>query len=189
MYQEETSAFIPHRGSSLPRLSGCLWKKTIHPHTCICNEIISLPPRAAISQPPVPGWARSHTHGMQKRKSWGEVRSRYSRAAGQTGKYTVPEREEDEKRSQKGNRRCRERRGEIKRSPRNILSLAMNRGLPRPARSSLMWWSKHPDTASVPISNVGMPNCIPPFTSWHVGRKVTSQSHNTNTLSSLLRAV
>lgn len=86
-------------------------EKTIHPHTCICNEIISLPPRAAISQPPVPGRARSHTRGWDaEEKELGEVRNRYSRAAGQTGKYTVPERAEDEKRSPKGNKRCRESR-------------------------------------------------------------------------------
>lgn len=95
----------------LCRGSPAVYGKTIHPHTCICNEIISLPPRAAISQPPVPGRARSHTRGWDaEEKELGEVRNRYSRAAGQTGKYTVPERAEDEKRSPKGNKRCRESR-------------------------------------------------------------------------------
>lgn len=83
-----------HRSS--PAVSG----KTIHPHTCIRNEIISLPPWAVISQ------ARcldgpSHTPGDAEEKELGEVWNRYSRAAGQTGKYTVPERAEDEKRVSK----------------------------------------------------------------------------------------
>lgn len=130
----------------------------------------------------------SHTHGMQKRKSWGRCGPGTVQLQGKLGNITYRR----GRRMKKGVRKeikGAERGWEIKRRPRNILFMAMNRELPQPARSSLMWWSRHPDTASVPISNVGMPNCIPPFTSWHVGRKVTSQSHNTNTLSSLLRAV
>lgn len=44
-----TGVFVPCRGSSPPQFSSCLME-TIHPHTCICNEIISLPPWALITQ-------------------------------------------------------------------------------------------------------------------------------------------
>lgn len=88
----------PLRRSS-PAVSG----KTIHPRTCIRNEIISLPPWAVISQLRcLDGPSHAPGAGMQKRKGLGGgVRNRYSRAAGQTGKYTVPERAGDEKRVSK----------------------------------------------------------------------------------------
>lgn len=95
MYLFPTEA--PLRRSS-PTVSG----KTIHPHTCIRNEIISLPPWAVISQPrSLDG--PSHTPGDAEEKGLGEVRNRYSRAAGQTGKYTVPERTEEERVSEEIN--------------------------------------------------------------------------------------
>lgn len=89
MYLFPTEA--PLRRSS-PAVSG----KPIHPHTCIRNEIISLPPWAVISQPRrLDG--PSHAPGEAEEKELGEVGNRYSRAAGHTGKYSVPERAEEEK--------------------------------------------------------------------------------------------
>lgn len=97
MYQREAGVFIPYRGSSLPRFSGCL-RETIHPHTCIRNGIIYLPPWALITQPQHLDGPQSCTRGPGCRKEWvGEVLMRYSRAAGQTGKFTVPEWVEDKK--------------------------------------------------------------------------------------------
>lgn len=65
MYLFPTEA--PLRRSS-PAVSG----KTIHPHTCIRNEIISLPPWAVISQPRcLDGPSHTPGAGMQKRKGWG----------------------------------------------------------------------------------------------------------------------
>lgn len=63
MYLFPTEA--PLRRSS-PAVSG----KTIHPHTCIGNEIISLPPWAVISQPRCLD-GPSHAPGDEKRKNWG----------------------------------------------------------------------------------------------------------------------
>lgn len=87
MHQRETGVFVPYRGCSPLQFPGCL-RETIHPHTCIRNEIISLPPWALISQPPAPGWAPAMHRGGRdaEMNELGEVLNRYSRAAGQTGK-------------------------------------------------------------------------------------------------------
>lgn len=102
MYQRQTGVFIPHRGSSPPQFSGCL-RETIHPHTCIRNEIISLPPWALITQPQRLDGPQSCTGGTGCRKERvGEVLNRYSRAARQTGKFIVPDRVEDTKKREPG---------------------------------------------------------------------------------------
>lgn len=67
MYQREAGVFIPYRGSSLPQFSSCL-RETIHPHTCIRNGIIYLPPWALITQPQHPDGPQSCTRGPGCRK-------------------------------------------------------------------------------------------------------------------------
>lgn len=72
MHQQETGIFILYRGSPPPALPW-LPLKAIHSHTWIRNEIISLPPRALITQPwwlDGPGHTERARKQIEKRKVW-----------------------------------------------------------------------------------------------------------------------